>query len=225
MAENRRGKDKRFYFSRGQLVLLGGTFIVASIVIFFLGVVVGKGIEERRMVKNEEPSIKIPVKPSTQGSNGATGAQSREELTFYDTLTKSPAAQPVVEAKPTEIKPPEKVAKVDAKNSKAQAKEETPRSSKAVQETAERAETAEQKENDRGWTVQVNALPDERSAKIWVDRLQNKGYRAYATEARNQDKLWYRVRVGKYGTRDEADKMLETLKNKENLTKAFATNR
>jgi len=42
---------------------------------------------------------------------------------------------------------------------------------------------------------------------------------------RNQDKLWYRVRVGKYGTRDEADKMLETLKNKENLTKAFATNR
>ena len=73
MAENRRGKDKRFYFSRGQLVLLGGTFTFASIVIFFLGVVVGKGIEERRMVKNEEPSIKIPVKPSTQGSNGATG--------------------------------------------------------------------------------------------------------------------------------------------------------
>src|SRR5437773_4634623 len=93
MAENRRGKDKRFYFSRGQLVLLGGTFTVASIVIFFLGVVVGKGIEERRMVKNEEPSIKIPVKPSTQGSNGATGAQSKEELTFYDTLTKSPAPQ------------------------------------------------------------------------------------------------------------------------------------
>jgi len=238
MAENRRGKDKRFYFSRGQLVLLGGTFTVASIVIFFLGVVVGKGIEERRMVKNEEPSIKIPVKPSTQGSNGATGAQSKEELTFYDTLTKSPAAQPVVEAKPTEVKQPEKVAKVDVKNSKAQPKEETPRSSKAVQEKAERAlppaevpqkaqaaETAEQKENDKGWTVQVNALPDERSAKIWVDRLQNKGYRAYVTEVRNQDKLWYRVRVGKYGTRDEADKMLETLKNKENLTKAFATNR
>ena len=53
MAENRRGKDERFYFSRGQLVLLGGTFTFASIVIFFLGVVVGKGIEERRMVKNE----------------------------------------------------------------------------------------------------------------------------------------------------------------------------
>ena len=94
-----------------------------------------------------------------------------------------------------------------------------------VPQKAHAAETAEQKENDKGWTVQVNALPDERSAKIWVDRLQNKGYRAYVTEVRNQDKLWYRVRVGKYGTRDEADKMLETLKNKENLTKAFATNR
>src|SRR5438093_12938276 len=102
MAENRRGKDKRFYFSRGQLVLLGGTFTFASIVIFFLVVVVGKGIEERRMVKNEEPSIKIPVKPSTQGSNGATGAQSKEEPTIYDTLTKSPAAQPAAEPKQTD---------------------------------------------------------------------------------------------------------------------------
>src|SRR5437899_12138404 len=98
MAENRRGKDKRFYFSRGQLVLLGGTFIVASIVIFFLGVVVGKGIEDRRMVKNEEPSIKIPVKPLTQRSNGASEAQSKEELTRYENLLKTPEAQSMFDA-------------------------------------------------------------------------------------------------------------------------------
>ena len=44
MAENRRYKDKRFYFSRGQLVLLGGAFTLASLIIFFLGIVVGRGI-------------------------------------------------------------------------------------------------------------------------------------------------------------------------------------
>ena len=50
MAENRRGKENRFYFSRGQMVLLGGAFTLASLVIFFLGIFVGKGIEERKLV-------------------------------------------------------------------------------------------------------------------------------------------------------------------------------
>ena len=73
MAENRRDRDKRFYFSRGQLVLLGGAFTLASIITFLLGVFVGKRIEERRMVKPEEPLVKIlktvpyPLAPSRPG--------------------------------------------------------------------------------------------------------------------------------------------------------------
>ena len=67
MAENRRNRDKRFYFSRGQLVLIGGAFTLSSLVIFLLGIIVGRGIEERKMARPEEPLIKIPVKPSSQG--------------------------------------------------------------------------------------------------------------------------------------------------------------
>jgi cell division septation protein DedD len=239
MAENRRGsKDKRFYLSRGQLVLLGVAFTAASIIIFFLGIFVGKGIEERRMAKNEEPSIKIPVKPSPQGSSGAVGAQAKEELTFYNTLTKSPAAEPVVEARPTEPKQPETVAKAVVKNGKAQIKEESPPAPKAVEKRPEKAvaatelsaktqtaEAAEPRENDKSWTVQVNAFPDERSAKIWADRLKDKGYNAYVTEVRNKGKMWYRVRVGRYGSREEADKAVKNLRGMENFTQAFATNR
>jgi cell division septation protein DedD len=86
-------------------------------------------------------------------------------------------------------------------------------------------ENAQGKEAGTSWTVQVNAFPDANSAKIWVDRLKNKGYNAYVTEVRNQDKVWYRVRVGHYDTRSEAEKIEETLKTKENFTKAFATSR
>jgi len=68
MAENRRGKENRFYFSRGQMVLLGAAFTVASVIIFFLGIFIGKGIEERRLVRKEEPLVKIPVKPGVQES-------------------------------------------------------------------------------------------------------------------------------------------------------------
>ena len=42
MAENRRGKDKRFYFSRGQFVLLGAA-LHCFLIIFFFGVLVGRG--------------------------------------------------------------------------------------------------------------------------------------------------------------------------------------
>jgi cell division protein FtsN len=42
------------------------------------------------------------------------------------------------------------------------------------------------------------------------------------TEGRNQGKLWYRVRVGRYSSREQAEKIAEVLRTKENFTKAFA---
>ena len=42
-------------------------------------------------------------------------------------------------------------------------------------------------------------------------------------EARNKGKVWYRVRVGQFSSREEAEKMADILKSKENFSKAFAT--
>jgi len=237
MAENRRDKDKRWFFTRGQMVLLGGAFTLASVIIFFLGMIVGKGIEARKIIKAEEPLVKIPVKPSSaQGS--APGAQAKEEITFYDTLTKSPGGEPPVEEKPKDTKPPEKMAKSEVKASKAPAKEEpTPVPAKAAVKQKEKvtpaaetptqtkADATEAKEPNASWTVQVNAYPDERSAKLLVDQLKNKGYNAKVTEVLNKGKTWYRVRVGRYDSKEEAKKVEETLKSKENFSKAFATSR
>ena len=101
MAENRREKDKRFYFSRGQMMLLSGGFALASVVIFFLGVFTGKGIEERRLVKTEESPVKIPVKPpATAGGGAPKGGEAKDEMTFYNTLTKPKGAEPSAERKP-----------------------------------------------------------------------------------------------------------------------------
>src|ERR671922_1804617 len=95
MAENRKGK--RFYFSLGQLVTLGVGFTLASFIIFFLGMLVGKGIEERKLVKKEEPLVKIPITPSAQAPAGGGSSPSKDEMTFYDTLTKSPGSPPTEE--------------------------------------------------------------------------------------------------------------------------------
>jgi cell division septation protein DedD len=81
------------------------------------------------------------------------------------------------------------------------------------------------KDEGKTWRAQVNAYPDDRSAKQIVDRLKNKGYNAYVTEVQSRGKTWYRVSVGKYTSHDEADKVAELLRGKENFPKTFVASR
>lgn len=235
MAENRRGKENRFYFSRSQMVLLGGAFTLASIVIFFLGMFVGKGIEERKLAKREEPLVKIPVKPSSKQTGGTPAPQVRDEISFNDALSNSSGAVASAGEKIKEVTPAEKVSTAEVKEAKVQAKAQAP-TAKPVEKRGEKSapaedppkkaattETAAEKDPSKIWRAQVNAYPDERSAKIIMDRLKNKGYNAYVTEAQNKGKTWFRVSVGKFGSRDDVDKAVEVLRTKENFPKAFAS--
>ena len=235
MAENRRGKESRFYFSRGQMILLGAAFALTSVIIFVLGVFVGKAIEGGKLVKKEEPLVRIPVNPSAQQSGRAPVAPSKDEITFNASLPNSSAAAASVEDKPGASKPAEKTGKLAARQDPGTAKGDTAaKASDKKTETTPRAEAprkpeaaepSEKKEQGKVWRAQVNAFPDERSAKQIVDRLKNKGYNAYVTEIQNRGKSWYRVSVGKYNSRDEADKMVEAMRTKENFPKAFAASR
>ena len=238
MADNRRGKDRRYYFTLGQMVLLAMAFVLTSTVIFFLGMFIGQGIEARKVVRPEEPLIKMPVKPLAQGAPGRSAAPAKEELTFYETLTKSPQSRLTSQEKVKDDRGLGKPIRRELKETRPEptndpvpavpkATEKKPEPPTPVAPTAanQTLDTAERKENGKAWSVQVNAFPDERSAKQLVDRLNNKGYNAVISEARNKGKTWYRVRVGKYGSREEADKALEDLKSKEKFEKAFATSR
>ena len=221
MAENRRGKENRFYFSRGQMVLLGGAFVLASVVIFFLGMFIGKSIEERKIAEKEEPLVRIPVKPEAGAASGAA-AQKRAEVTFNDAESKAPAA--VVQDKSPPEKPPEKIAAAEAPAPKGEKIAEKIAAA-AAPKKSEAVANAEATDQGKIWRAQVNAFPDERSAKLLVDRLKNKGYNAYVSEAPNRGRTWYRVSVGRYNSRDEAEKIVEALKTKENHPKAFAASK
>jgi cell division septation protein DedD len=222
MAENRKGKDKRFYFSRGQFILLGCGFSVASVIVFFLGMLVGQGVEERKIVKPAESVMKIPIRPA-QGANS--------EITFYDTLTRPAPAQARSEEEPREGKKAERNAKAESRENRVPARQEVASVAKRAEDkpapggSKPRPAEADAKESRGPYTVQVNAFPDEKSAKTLVDRLRDKGYNAYLSESRNQGRVWYRVRVGRFESRDEAEKTQESLKRKEHLAKAFATSR
>lgn len=206
MAENRREKDRRFYFTRGQLALLAGAFTLASAVIFVLGMFVGKEIEARKVVRPEEPLVKVPVRPSSKGLADAENAKNKDDLTFYNTLTKTPVAASAEEKPPEKLTEPAKQPGPDAR-----------REVKPAQ-----AESAEARTNGKIWSVQVNSYPDAKSASDLIDRLKNKGYNAFVTEANVNGKVWYRVRVGRFASRDEAIKTEAALKNND-YPKAFAT--
>ncbi|MGH7927456.1 MAG: SPOR domain-containing protein [Candidatus Binatia bacterium] len=207
MAENRREKDRRFYFTRGQMALLGGAFTFTSIIVFVLGMFIGKEIEARKIVRPEEPGIKVPVKPASRGAADADSARVKDDLTFYSTLTKTPAAKPALEPKTEEKAHP--IAAKTAVDPKSEPKEA--RESSGAKTTA------------TTWSVQVNSFPDAKSANELIDRLKNKGYNAFVVEANIKGKLWYRVRVGRFTSREEAEKTEAALKNNENYPKAFAT--
>ncbi len=221
MAENRRGKENRYYFSRGQMVLLGGVFVLASVVIFFLGMVIGKSLEERKIASKEEPLVRIPVNPG--GAKSGPTVSKPDEVTFNDGESKVSNTAAVADKSPSD-KVPAKVTKAEAPAPKAEKKPEkvTVEAAPKQQEAVTRSEAAE---SSRVWRAQVNAFPDERSAKLLVDRLKNKGYNAYVSEVQNRGRTWFRVSVGRYDSRDEAEKTVETLKAKENFSRAFAASK
>jgi cell division septation protein DedD len=201
-------------------VLLGGAFILASLVIFFIGMFVGRGIEERKIAKREEPLVKIPLRPEGAANDG-TAAPKKDEITFSNAPPKAPAA-PLAEEKTQLEKPPEKIAKAEVAAPKPEKKSEKVTAEAAAKKAEASAEAADA---GKVWRAQVNAFPDERSAKLLVDRLKNKGYNAYVSETQNRGKTWYRVSVGRYNSREEAEKIVEALRTKENHPKAFAASK
>lgn len=255
MAENRKGRGQGFYYwTRGQLFILAVGFAVTSVVVFFLGMLIGQGMEERKLVKKEEPLIKIPVQPLPQGS-AASGTPGKEEMTFYESLGKSSTGAPVTRVEPAkEIKPAEKAVKPAGKETKPPVQEEkvavaekvakvkpaekvkekaaaekSPPSAEVKKEApvqrSQEGKVAKTTAEKKVWAVQVNAYPLERDAKSLAKKLKDKGYDAYVVPTSIKGRDWYRVRVGRLETLEEAKTLQEKLKARENFTKSITTSR
>jgi DedD protein len=68
-------------------------------------------------------------------------------------------------------------------------------------------------EQAKSCTIQVASVRNAQDADRLVEKLQKAGYPAYREIGKIPGKgTWYRVRVGQYGTRSEAQKIFEQLK-------------
>jgi cell division septation protein DedD len=124
MAENRKDTENgAYYVSKTQVVVVATGFAATCVLVFLLGILVGQGIEERKLMKQEEPLVKVPLQPLAPGAKSAPGAPAKDELTFYDTLAKTSGPQAPASAPAKEAKPAEKASKQAEKASKPEAQE------------------------------------------------------------------------------------------------------
>ncbi len=71
------------------------------------------------------------------------------------------------------------------------------------------------------WAVQVRASQIQSDSLGLAKKLKAKGYDAQVVEGQIQGRTWYRVHVGHFVTKQEAQALLNTLKSKEGLSGAF----
>ena len=90
-------------------------------------------------------------------------------------------------------------------------------------ETVARAQAAKRALPVNSWSVQVMATTDKQFADDWLRKLKAKGYEAYRVDAAVKGKIWHRVRVGTFETRQDADNLRAELKAKEGYRDAFVT--
>ena len=195
---------------------------VVSVVIFLCGVLVGRGVRAERVAAQDAalntatadatmPQAAATPNPAPAGSDPTTAAPPPEvdDLTYFNRLEKQKSPAEQLKAKPTATTMTEKTAPLETRPSPPPPPAPAPTKNREVNS------------GSPGWTVQIAALNERNAAEAIVRRLSSKGYAAYVFGPADGTSI-YRVRVGKFGSRHEAE-TLKTKLEKEEQFKPFVT--
>ncbi|MGD2186409.1 MAG: SPOR domain-containing protein [Desulfobacterales bacterium] len=208
---------------------------------FVLGVLVGRGtaplkfdiaaLEKKIVAPKRDDLVKQKKKPAQKE---AAAIKDKTELDFYEALeenkvdTKVPALQKPKTVERKIEKPVEKAgsqksqkttspkraaAKTDSPKAKPQKSKPTDASQKK-KPTSEKG-AAVQKTHAAGpiYTIQAASVKNPKDADKLVQKLKKRGYPAYRAIGKIPEKgIWFRVRIGKFKSKSEAIRMLNTLK-------------
>ena len=191
--------------NRKQLIFLFMSAAVVLVVAFLSGVLVGRGVRNQSPTEGPNTAVTLPS-DSGQEEPPATAAGPPpvvpppepvdEDLSYQarlegktppvETLKPAPAAKPAAETTPP---PPPPAAKVAA--------------------------PATEPSTSAGWLVQVAALRGRSNADAVAKRLVGKGYKAFVMAPGSRGGRTYRVVVGRFKTRPEAEEVKRRLEKEE----------
>ncbi len=219
-----------------QLVFLFMAATVVSVVIFLCGVLVGRGVRAERGAVADLSAANVAAEttpqqpeaaptPTPAGSDPTAAAappNATDDLSYFDRLEKS--KPPAEDLKPVPATPPARAAAAEPANAPSAAKPapEPKTTSAAATKAAAAARNTAPAEAARsaepagqGFAVQIAALNIRGEAEAIAKRLTAKGYAAYVLSPANGTPAVYRVRVGKFSTRREAESIAAKLQKEE----------
>ena len=216
-----------------QLVFLFMAATVVSVVIFLCGVLVGRGVRAQLggVVENTPASTvaeTTPTQPPTPapvpaaGSDPTTAAApppAADELSYFKRLEKPSA--PTEQLKPADQaqgKPPADHAAAPAAAAHPPPPPPATEPARAAAPAAPPPAPAAASSNEpagQGFAVQIAALNVRSEADAIAKRLSSKGYAAYVMTPANGTPAVFRVRVGKFTTRHEAETVAAKLQKEE----------
>ncbi len=189
---------------KAMLWLLGVFFICGWM--FVLGILVGRGtapvrFDVENFKKDLKEELKIAIEKEKEEnksveSNPAsqTSLDGKQNLVFYEDLKSTKDTTGNIQ-----------IAKGDVNEVPLKAPEQ-------VKEPEPPAPSLPEKVSEPVFTVQTSSGKDKKGAEKIVKTLINKGYPAHMTTSEIPDKgTWYRVRIGEYKDRREAQKVLSRL--------------
>ncbi|PLX79827.1 MAG: hypothetical protein C0616_10015 [Desulfuromonas sp.] len=228
MAQQARTRTQR-RMDKKQAILLLVVLLVASLVSFSLGVMVGKRQANQGVVETVMSPVPVRAVPPVAYPTGT--APNRKpvdstqpgELTFYDTLPKgsqalgsginmppkqaSETAEQVTESTSTVVPPAPKEATAPRPEIKTEKVAKLPP-----------VESTPQATSSGDYVVQVASFQKAEAAIEMSTRLSGKGYSAFVQQADLGAKgIWHRVYCGPYADRDAAGKVIVRLRDKEKL--------
>ena len=195
---------------------------VVSVVIFLCGVLVGRGVRVERTAVTEdatltEPPAADPAPPSGGPAPAAVSADPRaavppiatEDLSYFNRLERS--NQPIEDLKPA-AKPPAAEGKAAADKAPPKVAPSTPPKESPSPKDKEAAPVPPA---GSGYAVQVAALNVRSEADAIARKLASKGYAAYVQTPSDGTPSVYRVRIGTFKTRREAETVAARLQKEE----------
>lgn len=201
-----------------QLVFLFILVTFASVVIFLCGVLVGRGA---RAVRGDEPvdvaaeATTTPPVPQAVPGGGPPAAEppappaDADELSYHKRLQGTDAPKEEL----TPPKPESKPSAPAATSAPATPPAAPPSAATASSPTPIDAPAAGR---PGAWVVQVVALQDRSTATSLVTRLNGKGYPAFlVTTAAGSVPRMYKVQVGRYNDKREAEQIRQRLEKEE----------
>lgn len=217
MASTQEDSFREIQLSGKALVFLFMAVTVIAVGIFLMGLLVGRGVLASRGPAGEDSAAareaEAPPPPATTSASSTLPSTVGEKLSYAERLgAPEPAREQLkAEAPPSEPPPAPRSERAAPASAPAAAKTAT----KATPPPASSTAPASTEPAGAGFAIQVAAIRERDEAESMVKRLAGKGYPAYVVAPASGAPTVFRVRVGKYKDRREADTVAARLQKEE----------